>query len=80
MVKCTGRAEWRVTLGRNMKKIEFPRSLEPLTRHSRELRAQILAMLKKGKSQNEIARELNKSLGTVGYHVSRLRMAGKYKG
>jgi DNA-binding NarL/FixJ family response regulator len=65
--------------GEVMGKIAFPRKLEPLTRHSRELRAQILAMLKKGKSQNAIARELDKSLGTIGYHVSRLRMAGKLK-
>ena len=62
-----------------MNKTSFPRTLKPLTRHSAELRAQILAMLKKGKSQNEIARELDKSLGTVGYHVKRLRMAGKLK-
>ena len=63
-----------------MAKIAFPRTLKPLTRHSAELRAQILAMLKKGMSQNEISRELDKSLGTVGYHVSRLRLAGLYKG
>jgi DNA-binding NarL/FixJ family response regulator len=62
-----------------MPKIKFPRKLKPLTRHSAELRAQILAMLKKGLSQNQIARELDKSLGTVGYHVSRLRLAGLYK-
>lgn len=62
-----------------MKKPEFPRSLKPLTRQSAELRTQILAMLKKGVSQNEIARQLDKSLGTVGYHVARLRLAGLYK-
>jgi DNA-binding NarL/FixJ family response regulator len=63
-----------------MGKQNFPRSLKPLTRHSAELRAQILAMLKRGMSQNKISRELDKSLGTVGYHVSRLRMAKLYKG
>ena len=63
-----------------MAKHNFQKTLKPLTRHSGELRAEILAMLKKGKSQNQIARELNKSLGTVGYHVSRLRLAGKLKG
>ena len=63
-----------------MAKHNFPKTLKPLTRHSAELRAEILAMLKKGKSQNQIARDLNKSLGTVGYHVSRLRLAGKIKG
>jgi DNA-binding NarL/FixJ family response regulator len=63
-----------------MAKATFPKSMKPLTRHSAELRAQILAMLKKGKSQNQIARELDKSLGTIGYHVSRLRQARLYKG
>jgi DNA-binding NarL/FixJ family response regulator len=63
-----------------MPKITFPRTMKPLTRHSAELRAQILAMLKKGMSQNQISRELDKSLGTVGYHVSRLRLAKQYKG
>jgi DNA-binding NarL/FixJ family response regulator len=62
-----------------MKKPEFPKTFKPLTRHSGELRAQILAMLKKGMSQNEIARQLDISLGTVGYHVGRLRQAGAYK-
>jgi len=62
-----------------MKKPEFPKTFKPLTRHSRELRAQILAMLKKGMSQNKIARQLDISLGTVGYHVGRLRQAGMYK-
>ncbi len=62
-----------------MKKLKFPKTLNPLTRHSAELRAQILAMLKKGLSQNEIARQLDISLGTVGYHVARLRRAGMYK-
>ena len=62
-----------------MAKEQFPRSLKPLTRHSAELRAAILALLKRGLSQNQIARELDKSLGTVGYHVSRLRLAGKVK-
>lgn len=63
-----------------MAKPVFLRSYKPLTRHSAKLRAQILAMLKSGKSQNQIARELDKSLGTVGYHVGRLRKAGIYKG
>ena len=62
-----------------MKKPLFPKSLKPLTRHSAELRAQILAMLKKRVSQNEIARQLDISLGTGGYHVARLRRAGDYK-
>jgi DNA-binding Lrp family transcriptional regulator len=62
-----------------MKKPEFPKRFKPLTRHSAELRAQILAMLKKRMSQNEIARQLDISLGTVGYHVARLRQAGIYK-
>jgi predicted transcriptional regulator len=62
-----------------MKKPEFPKTFKPLTRHSAELRAQILAMLKKRVSQNEIARQLDISLGTVGYHVARLRLAGTYK-
>ncbi len=62
-----------------MKKPEFPKTLNPLTRHSAELRAQILAMLKKGLSQNEIARQLDISLGTVGYPVARLRRAGMYR-
>lgn len=62
-----------------MSKPEFPRSLKPLTRHSAELRAEILAMLKSGKSQNQIARDLDISVGTVGYHVSRLRLIGSYK-
>ena len=62
-----------------MKKPEFPKTFKPLTRHSAELRAQILAMLKKRMSQNEIARQLDISLGTVGYHVTRLRLAGMFK-
>jgi DNA-binding NarL/FixJ family response regulator len=62
-----------------MPKIKFRKTLKPLTRHSAELRAQILAMLKRGMSQNKISRELDKSLGTVGYHVLRLRQAGLYK-
>ena len=57
---------------------EFPLSLKPLTRHSAELRAKILPMLKKDKSQHAIARELKISLGTVGYHVKRLRAAGQF--
>ncbi|MFI5057432.1 MAG: helix-turn-helix domain-containing protein [Candidatus Acidiferrales bacterium] len=55
------------------------KSLKPLTRHSAKLRAQILSMLKRGKSQNQISRELDRSLGTIGYHVSRLRLAGFLK-
>jgi DNA-binding NarL/FixJ family response regulator len=62
-----------------MKKPIFLKTLKPLTRHSAELRAQILAMLKKGMSQNEISRQLDISLGTVGYHVARLRRGGYYK-
>jgi DNA-binding NarL/FixJ family response regulator len=58
--------------------VEFPLSLKPLTRHSAELRKQILSMLKKGTSQHEIARKLKISVGTVGYHVARLRIAGDY--
>ena len=57
---------------------EFPLSLKPLTRHSADLRAKILSLLKKRKSQHEIARSLKISLGTVGYHVKRLRMAGQF--
>jgi len=57
---------------------EFPISLKPLTRHSAQLRSQILSMLKKRKSQHHIARTLKISLGTVGYHVKRLRMAGQF--
>jgi DNA-binding NarL/FixJ family response regulator len=57
---------------------EFPLSLRPLTRHSAELRGQILSMLKKGQSQHAIARDLKISLGTVGYHVKRLRAAGQF--
>ncbi len=63
-----------------MAKPIFPITYKPLTRHSAELRAQILALLKKRKSQNQIARELGISLGTVGYHVRRVREAGIYKG
>jgi DNA-binding transcriptional ArsR family regulator len=44
-----------------------------------ELQAKILEMLKRGISQNEIAAKLNKSLGTVSYHVARLREAGQWK-
>jgi len=62
-----------------MGKPVFRKTYKPLTRHSAELRAQILKMLKRGKSQNQIARNLKKSLGTIGYHVSRLRLAGLYK-
>ena len=57
---------------------EFPLSLKPLTRHSAELRSKILSMLKKGKSQHAIARDLKISLGTVGYHVKRLRASGQF--
>jgi|GEM_PF-5043195 DNA-binding NarL/FixJ family response regulator len=56
---------------------EFPLSLKPLTRHSAELRGKILSLVKKGKSQRAIARVLKISLGTVGYHVKRLRAAGQ---
>jgi len=59
-------------------KAGFPLSLKPLTRHSTELRAKILSLLKKDTSQREISRKLKISLGTVGYHVARLRMAGLY--
>ena len=62
-----------------MKRPFFPKPAKPLTRHSAELRDQILAMLKKRMSQNEIARQLDISLGTVGYHVAQLRQAGMYK-
>lgn len=57
---------------------EFPLSLKPLTRHSAELRLKILSMLKKGESQHAIARDLKISLGTVGYHVKRLRASGQF--
>lgn len=57
---------------------EFPLSLKPLIRHSADLRAKILSLLKKHKSEHEIARSLKISLGTVGYHVKRLRMAGQF--
>lgn len=60
-----------------MANAKFPRNFKPLTRHSRELRAKILASLKKGLSQNKISRELEISLGTVGYHVSVLRKSGQ---
>ena len=61
------------------KKTEFPRKFKPLTRHSRELRENILAMLKRGVTQQQISRDLDISLGTVGYHVSVLRKSGAYK-
>jgi DNA-binding CsgD family transcriptional regulator len=38
-----------------------------MTRHSAELSGKILKMLNSGKSQGETSRELNISLGTVGY-------------
>jgi DNA-binding NarL/FixJ family response regulator len=63
-----------------MAKEIFWKNYNPIMKRSAELQAQILKMLKRGKSQNAIARELGKSLGTVGYHVSRLRLQGKYKG
>ena len=63
-----------------MPKFKFRLTYKPLTRHSAELREQILALLKKGKSQNQIARDLQISLGTVGYHVGRLRLRKQYKG
>lgn len=56
------------------------KSYQPMTRHSAELRAKILKMLKSGKSQNEISRELAISLGTVGYHVRLMRLSGTFKG
>ena len=62
-----------------MPKPEFPRKYKPLTKHSRELRAKILAGLKKGVSQGKISRALDISLGTVGYHVRVLRQSGKLK-
>jgi DNA-binding NarL/FixJ family response regulator len=58
---------------------KFPRNFKPLTSHSRELRAKILARLRKGISQNKISRELDISFGTVGYHVSVLRKSGELK-
>lgn len=63
-----------------MAKSDFRKTYKPLTRHSAELRTQILALLKRGMSQNQIARELDISLGTVGYHVGRMRLAKIYKG
>ena len=63
-----------------MAKPIFRKTYAPLTRHSRELREKILALLKNGISQNQIARDLNVSLGTVGHHVRCLRLAGVYKG
>lgn len=62
-----------------MAKLKFPRKYEPLTRHSRELRARILSDIKKGISQNKISRALDISLGTVGYHVRVLRRSGQLK-
>jgi DNA-binding NarL/FixJ family response regulator len=62
-----------------MPKFKFRLTYKPLTRQSAELREQILALLKKGKSQNQIARDLQISLGTVGYHVGRLRLLKQYK-
>lgn len=62
------------------KKFNFRKTGKPLTRHSLQLRAKILEMLKRGISQNQIARDLDKSLGTIGYHVSRLRATKQYKG
>ena len=58
----------------------FRKTPKPLSRHSAKLRTKILAMLKRGKSQNQISRDLGMSLGTIGYHVGRLRQAGLYKG
>jgi len=63
-----------------MTKQIFWKNYNPIMKRSAELQAQIHTMLKKGLSQNEIARQLDKSLGTVGYHVKRLRLQGKYKG
>jgi DNA-binding NarL/FixJ family response regulator len=62
-----------------MSKRVFPPALA-IARHSARLRARILAMLKNGQSQHKIARKLKVSLGTVGYHVARLRGDGIYKG
>lgn len=59
---------------------DFPLSLKPLTRHSAELRAKILSLLKNGASQHEVGRKLKISLGPVGYHASRLQMAGDFEG
>jgi DNA-binding NarL/FixJ family response regulator len=59
---------------------DFPLSLKPLTRQSAELRAKILSLLKNGASEHQVARQLKISLGTVGYHVPRLRMAGDFEG
>jgi predicted transcriptional regulator len=46
---------------------------------SQAARARILAVPDKGTRQPEIARNLNISVGTAGYHVARLRMDGRYK-
>jgi len=60
------------------KRAEFPISPKPLTRHSAQLRSQILSKLKMRKSQLQIARTLKISFGSVGCHVKRLRMAGQF--
>ena len=51
----------------------------PLFVSKPELRAQILAMLQQGMTQHAIARELHKSVGTIGHHVKVLRKTGAYK-
>jgi DNA-binding CsgD family transcriptional regulator len=56
----------------------FPPDLS-IASHSAKLRTRILFLLLKGKSQREIARRLKISVGTVGYHVARLRIGGEYK-
>jgi DNA-binding NarL/FixJ family response regulator len=63
-----------------MTKPVLRKKFQPINRHSRELRKTILAMLERGISQNKISRQLDKSLGTIGYHVACLRKAGLYKG
>jgi hypothetical protein len=58
----------------------FQKTPKPLSRQAAKLRARILAMLERDKSPNQISRDLGMSLGTIGYHVGRLRQAGLYKG
>jgi hypothetical protein len=62
-----------------MKERIFRKTPMARTRHSAKLRAKILAMLKRGKNQNQISRDPGMSLGTIGYHVGRLRQTGLYK-
>jgi DNA-binding NarL/FixJ family response regulator len=60
-----------------VKKIQFS---VPLFVAKPELRKLILAMLRKGMTQHAIARELRKSVGTIGHHVKVLRKSGAYAG